>query len=292
MDIYWIENHEQRGPLPAVEVVSMLENGLIPADSNAWHSGCAEWMPLRDLPAIRSLFSLKDAEADATDAPEDTDPADEDNGESGESANPAEQSTESTDPTAPEPGLVLVVPYPYVRLLARLVDLLMYLMFYFGALRLMDVGFQSDLFPGLSYQSLLYICLPMVVIESVLLSKFGTTPGKGVLGVGVCDYLGRRLSFLDAFKRSLFVMILGCGCYIAPFCGATVFFSWWWVRMIGFTPWDRKLGTTAVLVVPITWRKLIVSVALMVMCAYVIYVCVLPWASEIEAYMQTTAPAP
>ncbi len=186
---------------------------------------------------------------------------------------------------------MLVVPYPYVRLLARLVDLMMYLMFYFGALRLMDVGFQSDLFPGLSYQSLLYICLPMVVIESVLLSSFGTTPGKGMLGVGVCDYLGRRLSWAGAFKRALFVMILGCGCFIAPFCGATLFFSWWWVRMIGFTPWDRKLGTTAVLVSPLTLRKVAVSVALILMCAYVIYVCVLPWAPEIEAYMQTIAPA-
>lgn len=30
MDIYWIQDHEKKGPLPEVEVISMLEAGLIP----------------------------------------------------------------------------------------------------------------------------------------------------------------------------------------------------------------------------------------------------------------------
>lgn len=30
MDIYWIQDHERKGPLPEVEVISMLEAGLIP----------------------------------------------------------------------------------------------------------------------------------------------------------------------------------------------------------------------------------------------------------------------
>ena len=29
MDIYWIQDHERKGPLPEVEVISMLEAGLI-----------------------------------------------------------------------------------------------------------------------------------------------------------------------------------------------------------------------------------------------------------------------
>ena len=33
MDIYWIQGHEQKGPLPEVEVISMLEAGLIPENA-------------------------------------------------------------------------------------------------------------------------------------------------------------------------------------------------------------------------------------------------------------------
>lgn len=33
MDIYWIQDHERKGPLPEVEVISMLEAGLIPENA-------------------------------------------------------------------------------------------------------------------------------------------------------------------------------------------------------------------------------------------------------------------
>ena len=48
MDIYWIQGHEQKGPLPEVEVISMLEAGLIPENARAWHAGCPEWVCIRD----------------------------------------------------------------------------------------------------------------------------------------------------------------------------------------------------------------------------------------------------
>ena len=52
MDIYWIQDHEKKGPLPEVEVISMLEAGLIPENARAWHAGCPEWVCIRDLPAL------------------------------------------------------------------------------------------------------------------------------------------------------------------------------------------------------------------------------------------------
>ena len=53
MDIYWIQGHEQKGPLPEVEVISMLEAGLIPENARAWHAGCPVRVCIRDLPAVK-----------------------------------------------------------------------------------------------------------------------------------------------------------------------------------------------------------------------------------------------
>lgn len=40
-------------------------------------------------------------------------------------------------------------------------------------------------------------------LEALLLSRWGSTPGKALFGLKVSDEQGKRLSFLDAFKESL-----------------------------------------------------------------------------------------
>ena len=59
---------------------------------------------------------------------------------------------------------------------------------------------------------------------------------------------------------------------------------WWWVRRFGFTPWDRKLGTTDVLNSPLTPRKVVMTLALVILCLQLIYVLLIPWLPEMEAY--------
>ncbi len=292
MDIYWIQNREQRGPLPEVEVCSMLENGLIAEDAVAWHVGCSEWMPIRDLPAMQHLSAQNDGNESAESIPAMlTAERNREDAPACEMPPPVEDAAEHAENATEKDGLLLVVPYPYVRLLGRLADFMIYMMFYCGALRLLNVGFNPNLFPGASYESLLYICLPLVLIETVLVSVLGSTLGKAMLGCGVCDYLGRKLNFGTAFKRSLFVMFMGCGCFIMPLGAAIMFFSWWWVRRIGFTPWDRKLGTTAVLLKPLTVSKVLVVLILMFLCAYAMGEFLQPWLPQIEAYMQVSKPS-
>ena len=64
MDIYWIQDHEQKGPLPEVEVISMLEAGLIPENARAWHAGCPEWVCIRDLPALKGAGAVSRGEGE------------------------------------------------------------------------------------------------------------------------------------------------------------------------------------------------------------------------------------
>ena len=72
-------------------------------------------------------------------------------------------------------------------------------------------------------------------------------------------------------------MVLGLGCFAPSLMLLALFFSWWWVRRFGFTPWDRKLGTTDVLNSPLTPRKVVMTLALVILCLQLIYVLLIPW---------------
>lgn len=284
MDIYWIQDHEKKGPLPEVEVISMLEAGLIPENARAWHAGCAEWVRIHDLPVLKEMFAIREEEEElrklGKDVPEndaEISAAEPVNGESG---------TEEAE-KKPEEDVVLVVPYPYVRFLGRMADVMMHMTLYLAVLRLLGLGFSSDFLPG-SYEALLYLCLPLVLIEAAFVATLGTTPGKAMLGISVRDYLGRRLSFSTAFRRSLFVMVLGLGCFAPSLMLLALFFSWWWVRRFGFTPWDRKLGTTDVLNDSLTLRKVVMTLVLIILCLQIMYVLLIPWLPEMEAYISAS----
>lgn len=281
MDIYWIQGHEQKGPLPEVEVISMLEAGLIPENARAWHAGCPEWVCIRDLPALKGAGAVSRGEGERRNREE----------EGLENAGEAQAPAFAVDAdclpeeggTAPEEGAPLVVPYAYVRFLGRMADIMMHMTLYLSVLRVSGLAFNPGFLPG-SYEALLYLCLPMVLVETAFLGTLGTTPGKAMLGVSVRDYRGRRLSFPTAFRRSLFVMVLGLGCFAPSLMLLALFFSWWWVRRFGFIPWDRKLGTTDVLNGPLTLRKVVMTLALVILCLQLIYVLLIPWLPEMEAY--------
>ena len=162
-------------------------------------------------------------------------------------------------------------------------DVMMHMTLYLAVLRVSGAAFNPGFLPG-SYEALLYLCLPMVLMETAFLGTLGTTPGKAMLGVSVRDYRGRRLSFPMAFRRSLFVMVLGLGCFAPSLMLLALFFSWWWVRRFGFTPWDRKLGTTDVLNGSLTFRKVVMTLVLIILCLQLIYVLLIPWLPEMEAY--------
>lgn len=286
MDIYWIQDHEKKGPLPEVEVISMLEAGLIPENARAWHAGCAEWVRIHDLPVLKEMFAVREEEEERRKAGEE---APEDDAAEISVAEPAdgESLPEEEAEKAPEEDVVLVVPYPYVRFLGRMADVMMHMTLYLAVLRVLGLGFSPDFLPG-SYEALLYLCLPLVLIEAAFVASLGTTPGKAMLGVSVRDYRGNRLSFSTAFRRSLFVMVLGLGCFAPSLMLLALFFSWWWVRRFGFTPWDRKLGTTDVLNDSLTLRKVVMTLVLIILCLQIMYVLLIPWLPEMEAYVSAS----
>lgn len=282
MDIYWIQDHEKKGPLPEVEVISMLEAGLIPENARAWHDGCAEWVRIHDLPVLKEMFSIREEERKSGEDPRNEEAAEISVAEpvDGEHVSGEGKKEDMEDAE-------LVVPYPYVRFLGRMADVMMHMTLYLAALRIFGVAFNPAFLPG-SYEALLYLCLPLVLIEAAFVATLGTTPGKAMLGVSVRDYRGNRLSFSTAFRRALFVMVLGLGCFAPSLTLLALFFSWWWVRRFGFTPWDRKLGTTDVLNESLTLRKVVMTLVLIILCLQIMYVLIIPWLPEMEAYVSAS----
>ena len=52
MDIYYAIGQQKQDPVPAVEIMSMVERGELDADTMGWHRGCKSWMPLKALPDL------------------------------------------------------------------------------------------------------------------------------------------------------------------------------------------------------------------------------------------------
>lgn len=80
----------------------------------------------------------------------------------------------------------------------------------------------------------------IVVYESVLLSTWGTTLGKRVFGLKVCQSQGQKLSFGQAFKRSTWINLMLVLTSIMPLITACI--NYWQYRCLmkdGYALWDK-----------------------------------------------------
>lgn len=110
------------------------------------------------------------------------------------------------------------VQAPWRRYFARTLDLSIYsaiwniiLMLVFRV-NLSNRGLLWD------YFDIIISMILMVIIEPVLLSKFGTTIGKAIFGLHITDFGGAKLSYKEASYRTKMVLWKGMGLQI-PFYG-------------------------------------------------------------------------
>ncbi len=79
-----------------------------------------------------------------------------------------------------------------------------------------------------------------IFIETILLSTWGTTPGKGLLRVRIRNSNGGKLTFSEALKRSFTVWIKGMGIGFPIIALFTLSGSYDNLRKKGITEWDEK----------------------------------------------------
>ncbi len=124
---------------------------------------------------------------------------------------------------------------PWVRFWARCLDMLLLVLFVGIPLR---NGAPSVFDARWAAFSLLGLFL-WIFLESILLSTWGTTPGRWLLKTTVRDLTGRRLTFAGALRRSFSVWWRGLGAGIPIVIIITCAIAYRRLTQDRMTRWDR-----------------------------------------------------
>lgn len=106
------------------------------------------------------------------------------------------------------------VQAPVRRYFARSLDMLIYSTLWGAFLALVFHVNLSSRSGGADFLDTLMGFLLMFLLEPIFLSRFGTTPGKWILGLSVTDNDDRRLTYTAALERTWMVFFRGEGMYI------------------------------------------------------------------------------
>jgi uncharacterized RDD family membrane protein YckC len=209
MDIWIIQNGEKTGPIHDFEVRRKIEAGELPADTPAWHEGLDAWRPLVEISLFEREFDRPIERRDQADAPAEKPPP------------PAES------------------PHSIRRFWARWFDLYLFAGIWWFAMWAIGRDIGSTL---RNPWIILFLYVPWFALETILLHRFGTTPGKWLLGLKIANTDGSPLSLAAATRRSARVLFLGIGFgwgLLALICQLMAFFT---ARRIGSPLWDHSGG--------------------------------------------------
>lgn len=219
MDIWIIRDGEKVGPIHDFEVRRRINDGEFSEATPAWHEGIDAWKPLAEIDLFRREFEVR--------------------------CKPQE---EAEPPGEPEPPLVRnqTTPPPLPtrthygrRFWARWLDLSLYSGFWW--LGMWAAG--QDIGAALTNPWVMFFkYIPWFVAESWLISQFGTTPGKWILGLKVVNLDDSRLDLAQATRRSVRVLFTGIGFgwdVLAVFCQAMSYFV---AKKLGTPLWDHSGG--------------------------------------------------
>ena len=132
-------------------------------------------------------------------------------------------------------------PYPIRRFIARIIDTTIITVIGNAILK---IGFRAN--TGLSMTTLMYceiiFWLFELMIEPLLLTTIGTTPGKWIMGIAVRDMKSKgKLELKQAYIRALKLAWHGFGLMIPLFTIYKRFVSYMKCRMNDTMPWDEGI---------------------------------------------------
>lgn len=259
MDIWIIRNGEKVGPIHDYEVRRQIESGELARDMPAWHDGLDAWRPLGDIALFKDAFNWVDL------------------GDF-ESGPPLDEEAQAR-PGAPPP--LPLRPVLGRRFWARWLDIHVYIALWW--LCMWASG--RDIEAVLNNLWIMVVQLvPWFVVEAILIHRWGTTPGKWLLGLRVSNVDGTALNLTAATLRSFRILVGGIGFglfLLALFCQALSFFT---ARRLGNPLWDHAGGHRVHAAPLVAWR--VIAVICIFLAALQLQVAVIP-PSVLQAAAET-----
>jgi len=277
MQIHLAENGNRTGPHSVWSVRDRLRRGELDPATLGWHEGVDNWMEVAKLPAIdwqgetTGPPPLPDAEARQTPEPfSDAEPSDEPEADTSEGADEPDEDLGSDEEMAREieqnpmlgSGVVATLdPRPWQRLWARVFDLVLWTFLVVAALSFTEEGLITLIRnPYLAIGvNLLYL-----LAEAALITVFGTTPGKALLGLHVVPQAAGAtgIPLGVSLRRTFLVYTLGSALLVNVYITAAAWiFHYISLMKHRMSFWDRGLGT-AVASVPVQVTRLAVYLGL------------------------------
>ncbi len=207
---HYVQDGQSVGPIPESEMLRMLGEGRLGADTLVWTESMTDWTPAGRL----ELFHNQLAALPLVVAPPTT---------------TLRQRAES----ARAQGVRQV--RPWVRYFARTADF--WICGFLVGVVTGIAGLASDI-PQIVFG--LVIPFLWIFIEALLLSTCGTTPGKWLFSTWVSDAMGNRLSFSNALSRAFSVWFMGLGLGLPIVNFITLIVSYVKLKNQGITSWDRE----------------------------------------------------
>jgi hypothetical protein len=250
-DWYYMYAGRMVGPCTTELLQASVASGLLAGDTQIWAPGMKEWTTVGRVMEVPDRATAPAAAAvagdpDAAVAEEPVFGHESPAEEPGIAASPApDTASPALDAYRPygEPGpdqvdasLVAGEPHPWLRWLARVVDMTI-TAFVLG----MVVGIvapSSTIFNS-SLATSIIVLLVWMVAEPFVVTHFENTPGKALLNIQLRTAEGRSLRLDQAFQRSARVWFFGLGAGVPIVSLITMIVAYQKLTREGITSWDK-----------------------------------------------------
>jgi len=102
-----------------------------------------------------------------------------------------------------------------------------------------------------------------------MLSSFGTTPGKALLGIKIRALSGKKISYTTGMKRGFLIWIYGMGIGIPLISLFTMIAAYNRLKRNGITSWDKKCGIN-VIHDQLSIFRIILFVTIFIFCLFIL----------------------
>ena len=234
MEIWIIRDGEKIGPIHDYEVRRKIESAELTRDTPAWHEGLDAWRPLGEIAIFKDEFNWVHLD-------------DLDSG-------PTHEEEEAALLAAAVPPPLPIGPVLWRRFWARWLDIHVYVAVWW--LCMWVSGRQIEAVLNNIWIMVVQL-VPWFIVESILIHRFGTTPGKWLLGLRVANTNGTPLSLAAATLRSFRVLVGGVGfgfSLLALFCQTLSYFT---AKRLGNALWDHAGGHRVQSRPLVAWRIIV-----------------------------------